>query len=67
MLFLITSASPETFQNILVLLATEENGPVMIKIKPEDLRQSNRFSKIEKILFPFLPFSTLQVNLFSSD
>ena len=34
MLFLITSISPETFQNILILLATEENVSLVIKIRP---------------------------------
>ena len=43
MLFLITSLSPETFQNILILLATEENVYLVIKIRPGDLRQSNKF------------------------
>ena len=54
MLFLITSLSPETFQNILVLLAAEENAPLVIKIRPGVgyLGQSNRFSKMENILFP---------------
>ena len=37
MLFLITSISPETFQNILILLATEENVSQVIKIRPGDL------------------------------
>ena len=34
MLFLITSISPETFQNILSLLAAEENVYLVIKIRP---------------------------------
>ena len=67
MLFLITSISPETFQNILILLATEENVYLVIKIRRGRRSQTKQqiFKSYEH--FHFLPFSTLQVDLFSSD
>ena len=53
MLFLITSISPETFQNILILLATEENVSQVIKIRPGDLSQTKQqmFKSVEHFYF----------------